>query len=63
MKAGKATSMMQIAEANGYRYYRGVDTINKPYYNVVPLGAKAPRAGYYNPEWICKVKSVPNLFY
>lgn len=58
--------MTLINTFNGYAFYIGEKKTGKRagerYYNIVPIGSPAPNGGYYSPEYICKIKGVPNLF-
>ena len=53
--------MKLIATHNGYNYWIGKDSDGR-YYNVTLCNQRAPRGGYYCPEFICKIKNVKNLF-
>ena len=53
--------MKKVATLNGYDYYIG-QSKKGVFYNLVPEGQPAPNGGYYNSNYICKVKGVPNLF-
>ena len=56
----KTYKFIKIATENGYDYYRTFG--GKPCFNLVHQGEPKPMGGYYNPEYICKIKGVPNLF-
>lgn len=54
--------MRIVANFNGYNYWTAVDANGKRYYNVEPDVYGAPCSGYYDSEYICSIKGVPNLF-
>jgi len=53
--------MKKVATANGYDYYAGKSK-KGTCYNLVPTNEPAPAGGYYNSDYICKIKQVPNIF-
>ena len=46
----------------GYDYYTGTDAAGRLFYNLVPIDSPAPKGGYYDKEYILKIKQVPDLF-
>ena len=49
--------MTKIGSSNKYDFYSGFDKgKNKPFHNIVPKGQKAPEGGYYEKEYIEKIK-------
>lgn len=54
--------MKKIATEFNYDYYEGTNKKGQKYYAIVPAGQPAPKGGYMNPDYICKIKKVPNLF-
>ena len=54
--------MKLITTANGYNYWIGFNSEGEEYYNITPEEQSAPNGGYYNSDYICKIKQVPNLF-
>lgn len=60
--------MIKVRTSNGYDYYKSTKDeelnshIQTPFYNVVREGNIPPAGGYFSPEYICKIKRVPNLF-
>jgi len=61
-QVSEALSEFRLVAAFGkYDYYRQYAD-DKYVYNIVPKGSPAPAGGYYDPEYICAIKKVPNLF-
>jgi len=54
--------MKLVHTLNEYNFYIGKDEENKSFYNVVHIKDASPTAGYYNSEWICKMKGFKNIF-
>jgi len=51
--------MNLVKTENGYRFYIGTDENNgKPVYNIVNLSTEEPTGGYYDREYIEKMKYV-----
>ena len=45
----------------GYNFWKGTsEGVN--FFNITPIGQCAPSGGYYNSDYISKIKGVPNLF-
>ena len=49
---------------NGYDYYIADDPFfgKSKIYNVQPINEPAPKGGYYDSDFICRIKKVPNIF-
>jgi hypothetical protein len=54
--------MQKVLTQSGYDFYVGRGHEGRSFYNVIPSSQTAPNAGYYNPEWICRIKGFKNLF-
>ena len=54
--------MNLISTVNDYDFYSARDINGKEFYNVVPKGSSKPTGGYYNSDYIAKVKGVANIF-
>jgi len=53
--------MKHVATFGNYNYFIG-NSKKGTFYNIVPIGQPAPKGGYYNKEYILKIKQVPDLF-
>jgi hypothetical protein len=62
MKTKTQNKMRIIHSEYGYNFCIGWDCTGKPFYNIIPMGKPTPTSGYYNSQWICKVKNVRNIF-
>ncbi len=58
----KKEPMIKLRTAHGYDYYMGRDEKCNYFYCLVPEGSEAPVGGYYNSNYACSIKNVPNLF-
>jgi hypothetical protein len=54
--------MRLVHTGYGYDFYIGTDNEGKSFYNIIPMGENEPTSGYYNSEWISKMKGVKNVF-
>jgi hypothetical protein len=57
-----ADKMRLVHTGYGYDFYIGKDDKGKSFYNIIPMGENEPTSGYYNSEWISKMKGVKNVF-
>ena len=54
--------MKLVATAGGYNYWTAKNRQGKFYYNIAPEEQPAPSGGYFNADYICRAKHLPNLF-
>jgi len=56
------SKMRLVHTGYGYDFYIGKDEKGESFYNIIPMGDNEPTSGYYNSEWISKMKGVKNVF-
>lgn len=55
--------MQLVKQADGYKFFKGIDCSGKPFYNVIPENFNGvPTSGYYSSDLICDFKKVKNYF-
>ena len=58
----KITTTYEVIKTEKYIYYKWVNETGETLYNITLKEQPKPNGGYLNPQTICKLKNLPNLW-